>query len=298
VSENESGNHARFTITNAYINSTNSIYIRKIGEEFSDTPNLVIEGNGTDTYTLGVGLYYAKVTSVFNNLMALGKTDPVKFSVAIPVTSDEVLSPPEPKNILTVQQESITNTFFGNQFVGYFLKIPQVGYYQDAHSKSLRSYYVDRINESIRGIRLPDINTTMIALSYFGHQNDYKMGVGDGELGHIGVQLKLDKFLNNYTTFINWQYCKYDWTFGGKNPINDMKKQMDLEGIIVVDFIDSTENISRQIGYKVIIDSVPGLSLTTSTPEEIDFEISLRITDIDIEKFVMGHPLSDKQRIL
>jgi len=205
---------------------------------------------------------------------------------------------PEPKNIKNVEVEAITNTYFGNQFLVYFLKIPQVGYYQDPESKALRSYYIDRINETVRGVTLPEINTTMIPIAYWGHQNDYKMGVGDGELGRIAVRFKLDRYLNNYTAFINWQYLKYDWTFGGKNPKNNMKTQKDLEGIIVISFLDSTENITRQIGYKIIVDTVPGLTLAADTPDEIEFEVGFRITDIDLEKFIMGHPISDRQKIL
>lgn len=207
-------------------------------------------------------------------------------------------NPPDYKNIPSVEVESITNTYFGNQFIAYFLKIPQVGYYQDPESKSLRSYYIDRINESIRGITLPEINTTMIPLSYFGHQNAYKMGVGDGELGRIGVRFKLDRYLNNYTAFINWQYLKYDWSFGGQNPKNQTPQQKDLEGILVVDFLDSVEKVSRQIGYKVIVDTVPSLTLASDTPDEVEFEIGLRVTDIDIEKFIMGHPIANRQKIL
>lgn len=207
-------------------------------------------------------------------------------------------NPPDFKNIPNVEVESITNTYFGNQFLVYFLKIPQIGYYQDPESKSLRSYYIDRINESIRGITLPPINTTMIPLSYFGHQNDYKMGVGDGELGQLSVRLKLDRFLNNYTAFANWNYLKYDWTFGGKNPETQMRTQKDLEGTIVASFLDSTENITRQIAYKIIVDSVPALTLGVDTPDEVEFEVAFRVTDIDLEKFIMGHPLSDRQKIL
>lgn len=205
---------------------------------------------------------------------------------------------PDFKNIPNVKVESITNTYFGNQFLVYFLKIPQVGYYQDPENKSLRSYYIDRINESIRGVTLPEVNTTMIPISYFGHQNDYKMGVGDGELGRIGIRFKLDRYLNNYTSFINWQYLKYDWHSGGKNPKNNMKTQKDLEGTIVVSFLDTDEKITRQIGYKIIVDTVPGLTLGTDSPDEIEFDVGFRITDIDIEGFIMGHPLAEPTRIL
>lgn len=211
---------------------------------------------------------------------------------------DPDINPPDYKNIPNVNVEAITNVFFGNQFLAYFLKIPQVGYYQDPESKSLRSYVIDRINESIRGIILPQVSTPMVALSYFGHQNDYKMGVGDGELGMISLRLKLDRYMNNYTSFLNWSYLKYDWTFGGKNPKNNMKKQSDLEGLLVAKFIDSEENMTRQIGYKVIIETVPPLTLSVDSPDEVEFEISLRVTDIDLEYFIMGHPISDRQKIL
>lgn len=211
---------------------------------------------------------------------------------------DPNANPPDYKNIENVKIESITNTFFGNQFLSYFLKIPQVGYYQDPETKSLKTYVIDRINETIRGITLPQISVPMVPISYFGHQNDYKMGVGDGELGVITVRMKLDRYLLNYSSFVNWSYLKYDWTYGGVNPKNNMNTLKDLSGLLVVDFLDAEENITRQIAYKVIIDTVPPLSLASDTPDEIEFEIGLRITDIDIEKFIMGHPLSQRQRIL
>lgn len=298
VAETESGTHVRFYISESFALANNKIYIKKLGEEYPDTPNLIITGNDNESYTLGAGSYFAKVVSTFSTLSALGQTDPVRFSITTVIPDEEVIDPPDYKNVSNVRLEAITNPYFGNQFLSYFLKIPQVGYYQDPESKSLRSYNIDRINETIRGVVLPQVTTTMIAIPYFGHQNDYKMGVGDGELGTIAVKLKMDRFMNNYTSFLNWQYLKYDWTFGGKNPSNQMKKQMDLEGLLVAEFLDVEENITRQIGYKVIVDTVPALALGVDTPEEIEFEITLRVTDIDLEFFIMGHPISDRQKIL
>jgi hypothetical protein len=294
IGDTSSGSYITASITNSYKDAVNYIFVKKTGGEYSDTADLILIGNTSGRINLGIGSYYAKVVSTYLNLNSLGKTDPVKFSISLPLE----IETSETKNIQNVQFESITNPFFGSQFLTYFIKIPQTGYYQDKESKSLRSYFTDKINETIRGITLPEINTNMIALSYWGHQNDYKMGVGDGELGRISARFKLDRFLNNYTTFLNWQYLKYDWTYGGKNPTNGMKTQKDLEGIIIVDFLDSNEAITRQIGYKVIVDTVPSLTIGVDTPDEVEFEVGFRVTDIDLEKFIMGHPISDRQRIL
>ena len=201
------------------------------------------------------------------------------------------------KNINNVNVESITNTFFGNQFLGYFLLIPQVGYYQDEASKSLKTYIVDRINESIRGVQLPETAITMVAVPYFGHQNEQYMGVGDGELGQISIRFKLDRYLQNYTSLLNWSFLKYDWTFGGKNPNNNMTDR-DLRGTFMVEFLDASEERTRKIAYKVIIDSLPGINLGVETPEELEYEALFRVVDVDISQFVMGEPLNDPQRIV
>jgi hypothetical protein len=62
--------------------------------------------------------------------------------------------------------------------------------------------------------------------------------------------------------------------------------------------LDVTENRTRKIAYKVIIDNLPGLSLDTETPEETSFDIALKIVDFDISQFVMGDPLNNKTRIV
>jgi len=205
--------------------------------------------------------------------------------------------PEEAKNISNVNVEGVTNTFFGNQFLGYFLKIPQVGYYQDGQSKSLKSYLTDRINESIRGVTLPETAIQTIALAYYGHQNEQFMGVGDGELGQISIQLKMDRYLHNYTSFLNWSYLKYDWTFGAKNPDNQMSDR-DLWGTFVVEFLDADEKRTRKLGYRLIIDSVPGLNLSVDTPDDVEYEVLFRVVDMDVSQFIMGSPLNDPQRLL
>jgi len=197
------------------------------------------------------------------------------------------------KNISNVNVESVTNTFFGNQFLGYFLMIPQVGYYQDGESKKLKSYITDRINESIRGLQLPETAIPMVPISYYAHQNEQYMGVGDGELGQISIRLKLDRYLQNYTSLLNWSYLKYDWTFGGKNPDENFDDR-DLQGIFIVEFLDACEDRTRKLGYKVIIDSLPGLSLAVDSPEEVEFEVLFRVIDIDTSQFVMGSPLQNR----
>jgi hypothetical protein len=298
VSDTANGISATFSISNSYEYAENKVFVRREGGSYPDEPNFSVIGNKSYVLSLSPGSYYSKVVSKFETLESTGATDPVKFTVYKPVDPSEGTSAPDYKNIPNVNIEAITNTFFGNQFVVYFLKIPQVGHYQDPESKSLRSYNIDRINESIRGVVLPQFNTNMIAVSYFGHQHDYKMGVGDGELGIISVKMKMDRYLNNYTSFLNWQFLKYDWTFGGQNPKNNMVKQKDLEGILIADFLDTDEKVTRQIGFKTIIETVPPLSLAVDGPEEVEFEISLRITDMDLEYFIMGHPISDRQKIL
>ena len=200
------------------------------------------------------------------------------------------------KKIQNVDFESITNSFFANQFIGYFLKIPQFGYYSDNGLKSLKPYFVDRINESIRGIQTPDVSVPVIAASYFAHQNTHFMGVGDGELGMITIRFLLDRYLNNYCSFLNWSFLKYDWTFGGKNP-NVQFSDLDLQGIFSVEFLDSGEKRTRKILYKVLVDAVPGLALGTDTPDQVEFQANFRITDIDISQFVEGEPLIDNKKL-
>jgi len=202
----------------------------------------------------------------------------------------------EAKNIQNVEVEGITNPFFGNQFLAYFLKIPQVGYYQDPESRGLKSYVTDRVNESVRGVQLPETSIPMIGMTYFGHQNEQYMGVGDGELGQITVRFLLDRYLQNYTSLLNWSYLKYDWTFGGKNPDENFDDR-DLQGIFVVEFLDADESRTRKLGYKIIIDSLPGLSLAVDTPEQVEFEALFRVIDIDTSQFVMGSPLKHRVRI-
>lgn len=203
----------------------------------------------------------------------------------------------EAKHIDNTQLESITNSFFGNQFLCYFLKIPQVGYYQDEESRTLKSYYTDRVNESIRGVQLPETSIPIIGIPYFGHQNSQFMGVGDGELGQITIRFLLDRYLNNYASFLNWSFLKYDWTFGGKNPDENFEDK-DLYGTFMIEFLDAGEERTRKLGYKLIIDSLPGLNLATDNTDSIEFEALFRILDIDTSQFVEGTPLSDRVRIL
>jgi len=203
----------------------------------------------------------------------------------------------ETKNIQNVEVEGITNPFFGNQFLAYFLTIPQVGHYQDEESKSLKSYVVDRINETIRGIVLPETVVPMIPISYYGHNNAHYMGVGDGELGVINIRFILDRYMQNYTSLLNWSYLKYDWTSGGKNPDNNMNDK-DLEGTLMVEFLDADEDRTRKLGYKVIIDSLPGINLGVDSPDQIEFDSAFRVVNVDTSQFVMGTPLQDRVRIL
>ena len=112
------------------------------------------------------------------------------------------------KNVPNSTVEPITNTFFGNQFIASFMKVPQTGYYQDAGSKSLKSYYIDMMNESIRGVTLPETSVPMIPISSYAHQNTYFKGVGDCELGTISIRFLLDRYMNNYTALLNWSLIK------------------------------------------------------------------------------------------
>ena len=203
----------------------------------------------------------------------------------------------ESKNISNVEVESITNSFFGNQFITYFLTFPQVGYYQDTATRSLKSYIIDRINESIRGVQLPETAIPMVPMSYFGHQNEQFMGVGDGEMGIISVRFLLDRYLQNYTSLLNWSFLKYDWTFGGKNPDENLSDK-DLQGVFVVEFLDADEERTRKIAYKVIVESVPGLALAVDSPEQVEYESTFKVVDIDTSQFIMGTPLQDRVRIL
>lgn len=202
----------------------------------------------------------------------------------------------EAKNIQNVDVEGITNPFFGNQFLAYFLRIPQVGFYQDPETKSLKSYITDRVNETVKGINLPESAIPMIPISYFAHQNAQYMGVGDGELGITTIRFVLDRYLQNYTSLLCWSFLKYDWTFGGKNPDENFSDK-DLEGILIVEFLDADEDRTRKLGYRVILDSLPGLNLGVDSPEEIVFEASFRIIDVDTSQFIMGSPLQDRVMI-
>lgn len=197
------------------------------------------------------------------------------------------------KDIKNTQLEGVTNTFFGNQFLSYFNKIPQIGHYANVETKSLKGYYVDRINESITGTTLPDISVPSTDLSYYGHQNVPFASAGDGNLGTILVRIKLDRYLNNYTALANWSYLKYDWTQGGRNF--EFSNQ-ELEGIFYVEFIDGEENITRRIKYKVWIENLPSISLAVNTPDEIDFDVTLKVTDINLNEFIEGSVLADPAR--
>lgn len=288
------GANAKYIITESDSEATNRIFIRKENKEFSDTPDLTILGNGNKTITLGKGVWYAKVLSVKGSFSVGGQKDPVKLEIRESISEeDQESSSGETKNISNVEIESITNPFYGNQFIGYFLKVPQVGYYQDPTSRSLKPYLTDRVNESIKGVQLPETSIPMIGIPYFGHQNEQYMGVGDGELGQISVRFLLDRYLQNYTSLLNWSYLKYDWTFGGKNPDEGFSDR-DLHGTFIVQFLDADEERTRKIGYKVIIDSLPGLSLAVDTPDEVVFEVMFRVLDIDTSQFVMGSPLSER----
>jgi len=281
-------------ITESDSEATNRIYIRRSDEEFSDTPDFSITGDGSKIVTLGTGSYFAKVISVKGAMYVNGRKDPVAFTIYSTVTEEESESSSgETKNIQNVELQGITNPYYGNQFIGYFIKIPQVGYYQDPETRALKSYVADRINETIRNISLPETAIPMIPISYYAHQNEQYMGVGDGELGQITIRFVLDRYLHNYTSLLNWSYLKYDWTFGGKNPDNQLLDR-NLLGTFVVEFLDADEKRSRKLGYKVIIDSLPGISLGVDTPDQIEYEALFRVVDIDTSQFVMGSPLHDR----
>lgn len=212
-------------------------------------------------------------------------------------TEDTVDADGDVKNIDNVNLESITNSFYGNQFLTYFIKIPQTGYDADENSKSLRPYNIDRVNETIRSVTLPDTAVAMIPLTYYGHQNFFYAGVGDGELGQITINFKLDRYLNNYTVLTHWSYLKYDWTFGGQNPEHGFSHK-DLEGILMVEFLDADEKRTRKISYRLIIDSLTGITLGVDTPDDLNFDATFRVTDVDTSQFIMGEPLSERTRIL
>jgi hypothetical protein len=283
-------------ISEGYDTAVNEVYIRSQYGKYPSTPNLIIVGNNKGIVSLGgPGIYYGKVISKAGERQVPGKRDPVELEIKeLAEEPDE--SAAGVKNIQNVEVESITNTFFGNQFLGYFLKIPQVGYYQDVESRALKSYLTDRVNESIRGVNLPETAVQMIAIPFYAHQNEQYMGVGDGELGQISVRFKLDRYLQNYTALLNWSYLKYDWTFGGKNPDNQMDDR-DLWGTFITEFLDADEKRTRKIGYRLIIDSLPGLGLAVDSPEDIEYEVLFRVVEIDTSQFVMGEPLSDRVRI-
>jgi len=286
------GKTARIVINDGDDAAVNNIYLRERYGEYKSEPDLIIAGNDASTIELVPGPYYGKVISNTDSGVINGTTDPVAFRIfPIQEESEDVV-----KNIINVQVESVTNTFFGNQFLAYFLQIPQVGYYQDEESKTLKSYVTDRINESIRGVQLPETAIQMMSLPYFGHQTEKYMGIGDGELGQISIRLKLDRYLQNYTSLLNWSYLKYDWTFGGKNPNNQMTDH-DLWGTFIVEFLDAEEQRTRKMGYKLLIDSLPGLPLAVDSPEEIEYEALFRVVEMDTSQFVMGEPLNDPVRI-
>jgi hypothetical protein len=285
--------HATIQIINSEDEAQNDVYVRKVGESFPDEPTLQITGNGLGEVKLAVGRYYAKVISRLTNRSVTGKNDPKEFWIRRPL----VISSSE-KNIDNVKIEEITNPFYGNQFIAYFTKIPQVGYYQSTNNKTLNLDYLDKLNETMRGITLPTTAIPMIPISFFGHQNDYKTGVGDGNLGSLSIRFKLDRYLNNYTALLQWSYLKYDWTYGGKNPNNKIDTLSDLEGIVMVDFLDAQEEITRRLAYKVVIENLPSLNLAVDTPEELEYDVLFLITDIDPNKFIVGQPLADVQRIL
>lgn len=217
------------------------------------------------------------------------------------LTKDE--DQPEQNQIYNTNLESITNPYFGNQFLGQFINTPQVGYYADEAQFRLKSYYQDRLNESIRGLTLPEFHVPMIPVSYFGHQNNQYPGVGTGELGNLTIRFKLDRYLNNFCALLNWQFLKWDWSTGTSNqqietvlPRN--RPQKALEGLFIVSFLDANEDITRKIGYKIIIEQVPALSLSVDSPEEIDFECTFKVTDMDITQFVLGNPINLNSRIV
>jgi len=201
------------------------------------------------------------------------------------------------KNIDNVDFEEITNPYFGNQFIGYFLRIPQTGYYAESNSFELKSKYVDKINETVRGVTLPESSTTTIPVQYFGHQNLHYNGIGSGDLGTIITRMKLDRYLNNYTTFLVWSHMVYDWTAGGINNNLGITDQDELSGIITVEFIDSEENRTRKISYKVIVESLPPLSLGVDTPDEVDVDVTFKIVDMDVSQFVISAPLQNPIKI-
>jgi len=279
--------------------ASNEIYIRARYSTYDDNPNAIVVGDDSVDISLGTpNFYYAKLISTVNDgdtNESIVTTDEVILEV-LSATPDSDISDGGTKIIKNVEVESITNTFFGNQFLGYFIKIPQVGYYQDVTSKSLKPYVTDRINESIRGIQLPETAIHMIAIPYYAHQNEQFMGVGDGELGQISLRFKLDRYLQNYTSLLNWSFLKYDWTFGGKNPLNTMTDH-DLHGTFIVEFLDADEQRTRKIAYKIIIDSLPGISLAVDTSEDVEFEVLFRVVNIDTSQFVMGDPLNEHVRI-
>ena len=196
------------------------------------------------------------------------------------------------KSIEGVMMEGVTNTFYGNQFLGYFIKIPQIGYYSDVETKRLKGYYVDRINETIRGVSLPQVRTSAISLSYRGQSNQHFPGVGDGELGILGVKMKVDRYLNNYTALLNWSFLKYDWTKGKSNETFAIK---DLHGIFVVEFLDSEEQISRKMNYKVWVEDIPLLTLGTDDTDEVEIDVQFQIVDMDISGFIEGQPIKGKK---
>jgi hypothetical protein len=288
-------------VSDSQEDAVNEIYIRERYQEFPETPFATLTGDGEVEIVLGeVNLYYGKLISKLNadeTTEEVFEGTEVLFNVVGIPPEEEENQDGDIKNIKNVNLESITNPFYGNQFLAYFIKIPQIGYDADRETKALKPYNVDRINESIRTVTLPETSVAMIPLTYYGHQNFYYMGVGDGELGQISINMKLDRYMYNYTSFIHWSYLKYDWTFGGKNPEFAFSHK-DMEGIFMVEFLDAGEERTRKLSYRLIIDSVTGLNMGVDTPDDIDFEVTLRVTDVDTSQFIMGEPLSERVRIL
>jgi hypothetical protein len=201
------------------------------------------------------------------------------------------------KNVDNVEFEEINNPFYGNQFIGYFVSIPQTGYYKTSNELTLKPKYVDSINGAIRGVTIPETNNNYITVPYFGHQNVNFNGVGDGELGNLTIRMKLDRYMNCYTSFLNWSYMVYDWSAGGINNNLGINSQSELEGIFYVEFLDAEEEQTRKMKYKILIQTVPQLNLGVDSPDEIDIDINFKVSEIDPSEFVVSQPLKDGKRI-
>jgi len=206
----------------------------------------------------------------------------------------------EESQIPNVELEAITNAIYGNAFVGYFTAIPQCG--ENANHEqnllTLKPYNVDRTNETIKGVTMPETTIPMIAIAFMGHQNAQYAGVGDGEFGMLSLNLKLDRYLNNYSAFLDWSFMKYDWSSGGQNSALGLKSQSDIEGIFVVEFINAEEKTTRKIGYSVIIENLPSLALNVDNAEEIIYDVTFKVTDIDIENFIKTNAISSNTKLV